>query len=121
MKTHNINPHSGGNRPEFSQIHERAMLGGTVQIRAPGSKSPRKKPIKMIRKPIPPRIAPSKHSIPEKEVEENLKKRFPIQAHTFEEAQARELLIVPPKFTEKNLKTKKVKVDERMFAARSPT
>ena len=30
-------------------------------------------------------------------------------------------MIVPPKFTEKNLKTKKVKVDERMFAARSPT
>lgn len=96
------------------------MLGGTVQIRAPGSKSPRKKPIKMTRKPIPPRIAPNNHSVSEKEVYENLKKRFPIQADTFEEAQARELLIVPPKFTEKNLKTKKVKVDERMFATRSP-
>ena len=30
LKTHNINPHSGGNRPEFSQIHGRALLGGTI-------------------------------------------------------------------------------------------
>jgi hypothetical protein len=30
MKTHNINPHSGGNKPEFSQVHGRALLGGTV-------------------------------------------------------------------------------------------
>ena len=38
MKTFNINPHSGGNKPEFSQIHGRALLGGTVQIRAPGNR-----------------------------------------------------------------------------------
>lgn len=30
LKTHNINPHAGGNRPEFVQIHGRALLGGTV-------------------------------------------------------------------------------------------
>ena len=30
MKTFNINPHSGGNKPEFSQIHGRTLLGGTV-------------------------------------------------------------------------------------------
>ncbi len=30
MKTFNINPHSGGNKPEFSQVHGRTLLGGTV-------------------------------------------------------------------------------------------
>ena len=30
LKTFNINPHSGGNKPEFSQVHGRALLGGTV-------------------------------------------------------------------------------------------
>ena len=30
MKTHNVNPHSGGNRPKNSQVYGRAMLGGTV-------------------------------------------------------------------------------------------
>ena len=30
LKTHNINPHSGGNKPEFSQVHGRALLGGTI-------------------------------------------------------------------------------------------
>lgn len=56
MKTYNINPHSGGNCPEYTQVHGRALLGGTVQVRAPGSRSPNKKPIKMTRKPIPPRV-----------------------------------------------------------------
>jgi len=60
LKTYNINPHSGGNKPEYSQIYGRALLGGTVQIRAPGSRSPKKRPISMTRKPIPPRIAPPK-------------------------------------------------------------
>lgn len=36
MKTHNINPHSGGNKPKNSQIHGRALLGGTIQVRGPG-------------------------------------------------------------------------------------
>ena len=60
MKTHNINPHSGGNKPKNSQIHGRALLGGTIQIRGPGSRSPIKKPVKMVRKPVPPRIAPGR-------------------------------------------------------------
>jgi hypothetical protein len=30
MKTFNINPHAGGNKPEFSQVHGRTLLGGTV-------------------------------------------------------------------------------------------
>jgi hypothetical protein len=30
MKTHNINPHSGGNKPKYAQIHGRALLGGTI-------------------------------------------------------------------------------------------
>ena len=30
MKSHNVNPHSGTNKPEFTQVHGRALLGGTV-------------------------------------------------------------------------------------------
>ena len=64
MKTFNVNPHAGGNKPEFCQVHGRTLLGGTVQVRAPGSRSPKKRPISMTRKPIPPRIAPPKKHIP---------------------------------------------------------
>jgi hypothetical protein len=41
-----------------------------------------------------------------------LKKRLPVLAETFEDAQARELQILPPTFTEKNLKTKTFKEEE---------
>lgn len=92
LLTHNINPHSGGNKPEFSQVHGRAMLGGTVQIRGPGSRSPKKVPMKVTRKPVPPRIAPPrefKKKVPEQEQEAELKKRFPITSQTFMDAKAR--------------------------------
>ena len=107
MKTFNINPHSGGNRPQTSQIHGRTLLGGTVQVRAPGSKSPKKKPIKMTRKPIPPRVAPNKKQVPEKELLEDLKNRLPTNPQTWKQAMAKELEILPPTFTEKHLQTKK--------------
>ena len=108
MKTFNVNPHSGGNKPEFSQVHGRTLLGGTVQVRAPGSRSPKKRPISMTRKPIPPRIAPQKKQIPKEELVADLKARNSVRPQTFKEAQARELVILPPTFTEKNLQTKKL-------------
>ncbi len=39
--------------------------------------------------------------------------RMKVNAETFEQARARELIILPPTFTEKNLKTKKPK-EERV-------
>ena len=108
MKTHNVNPHAGGNKPEYSQVHGRTLLGGTVQIRAPGSRSPKKKPIKMIRKPIPPRIAPNKKQVPEAERVADLKQRNPTRPQTWKQASAKELEILPPTFTEKHLQTKNV-------------
>lgn len=108
MKTHNINPHSGGNKPQYSQVHGRALLGGTIQVRAPGSRSPKKKPIKMVRKPIPPRIAPNKKQLPMEELDKDLKERLPTRPQTWKQASAKELEIRPPTFTEKHLQTKKV-------------
>lgn len=35
LKTHNINPHSGGNQPHYSQVHGRAMLGKIIQAKGP--------------------------------------------------------------------------------------
>lgn len=87
LKTHNVNPHSGGNKPHMTQVYGRALLGGTVQIRGPGSRSPKKKPIKMIRKPVPPRVAPGRNIKPSKSstmVKEE--DRLPIHAQTFKEA-----------------------------------
>jgi hypothetical protein len=30
LKTHNITPHSGGNKPKYSQVHTRALMGGPI-------------------------------------------------------------------------------------------
>jgi len=73
----------------------------------------------MTRKPIPPRIAPPKKQLPQAQLEKELKKRNEIRPQTFKEAQARELVILPPTFTEKNLQTKKV-VEERVFTTGRP-
>lgn len=118
LLTHNINPHAGGNQPEFNQVHGRAMLGGTVQIRGPGSRSPKKAPIKFTRKPVPPRIAPPRKPISEKQQVEELKQRFPITSQTFRDAQARQCLILPPTFTEKHLKTKQAVEEKKLVIGR---
>jgi len=62
MKTHNVNPHAGGNKPEFSQVHGRALLGGTIQVRGSASRTSLKNKQQKIRQPVPPRIAPDKAS-----------------------------------------------------------
>ena len=42
LKTHNINPHSGDNKPENVQVYGRAMVNPKVVVRG-GSKSPTKR------------------------------------------------------------------------------
>ena len=44
LKTHNINPHSGDNKPEHIQIYGHAMMNPTVFVNARSSlsKSPKK-------------------------------------------------------------------------------
>lgn len=117
MKTFNVNPHAGGNKPEFSQVHGRTLLGGTIQVRAPGNRAAKKRPISMTRKPMPPRVAPSRSQRPQSAIDQELAKRLPVAPETFEQAQARELVILPPQFNEKNLHTKNVK-DDGDFAVR---
>lgn len=118
LLTHNINPHAGANRPEFSQVHGRAMLGGTVQIRGPGSRSPKKAPVKFTRRPAPPRVAPPRTYVSEQQRVDDLKKRFPITSQTFREAEARQCLILPPSFTEKHLKTKQAPEEKKVVVGR---
>ena len=36
LKTHNINPHSGDNHPEYRQVYGRAVRGATVTVNVPG-------------------------------------------------------------------------------------
>ncbi len=36
LKSHNINPQSGDNKPEYKQVYGRALLGSTVEVKGPG-------------------------------------------------------------------------------------
>lgn len=59
----------------------------------------------MVRKPVPPRIAPGRPQTAKmKQIAKEEKN--PIKPQTFSSAQARELVILPPTFTSKNLKNK---------------
>lgn len=123
MKTHNINPHSGDNKPEFNQIHGRALLGGTVQIRAPGSRVAKKRPIRMTRHPVPPRVPDPMANKDKKEMTKVLAKiegpkKNDIWPETFVQAKAKQLQILPPHFQEKHLKTKTDKTED--FTMQSP-
>jgi hypothetical protein len=56
----------------------------------------------MVRKPVPPRIAPGRPQTAKmKQIAKEEKN--PIKPQTFSSAQARELVILPPTFTSKNL------------------
>jgi len=66
----------------------------------------------MVRKPIPPRVALPRHGKSEAEITEEHKARNPISGERFKEIGAKELEILPPKFTEKHLNTKKKHVEE---------
>jgi hypothetical protein len=78
MKTHNINPHSGDNHPEFAQVYAHAMLEPKmIAYKNKGkSKSPKKTEAdtqhsnKLVRKPQPPRQARPKRPLTAKQLEE---------------------------------------------------
>jgi len=48
-------------------------LGGTIQIKAPGNRAAKKRPVSMSRKPLPPRIAPQKTQRPQSSINDELK------------------------------------------------
>lgn len=61
LRTHNVNPQSGDNQPEFKQVYQRAILGAStndmIMSKATGgakSKSPSKRTTH-VRQPILPR------------------------------------------------------------------
>jgi hypothetical protein len=43
MKTHNVNPHSGSNNPEFKQVYTRAIIGAAtndaIRVKVTGGKT----------------------------------------------------------------------------------
>lgn len=136
LKTHNINPHSGQNRPEFSQIHGNALLGGTSRSKdkTGGNRfAAKKKPQKMVRNPVPPRIAAPKVTAEQivaqhnkdpqtlHNVERCLKESEKIQPETFKATKARPIQINPVKWEEKHLHTKSVKEDDDLRVAQMTT
>lgn len=58
MKTHNINPHSGGNHPEFKQVFKTAITAAATHEAIIHLDTKSKSPIKkqpIVRQPILPR------------------------------------------------------------------
>lgn len=118
MKTHNINPHAGQNKPVHSQVHGGALLGGSKKVKAPGSLSPKIKPVALKRRPHPPRMPTEKFKNMSKAQTAKLDKRKieaknsgAIGAQTFKDAQAIQYKIMPPSFSSKHLKAKKKIID----------
>ena len=93
LKTHNINPHSGDNKPEHAQVYGRAMVNPKVVIRG-SSKSPNKRnssmkgmdapgPIpQIVRRPQPPRVPELKRPLTGKQLDE-LQKRLAVEPEKF--------------------------------------
>ena len=95
LKTHNINPHSGDNKPENVQVYGRAMINPKVVVRG-GSKSPAKRASlkdmnatgqqtgvpQIVRKPQPPRVPELKRPLTGKQLDE-IKKRLSIEPEGF--------------------------------------
>ena len=128
MRTHNINPHAGKNKPIYNQVHQGALLGGSKKVKAPGSLTPKTKPAVLTRKPAVPRMPKEKYANMSKAQTAKLETRkieaknsAPVNAQTYAEAGAVQCKILPPSFSQKNLKAKKVFVDlelERLEAER---
>jgi hypothetical protein len=87
LKTHNINPHSGDNKPEHAQVFARAMINPKVVVKGI-SRSPNKRGStkdlqhgsaipQIVRKPQPPRTAELKRPLTTKQLDE-MQKRLPI-------------------------------------------
>ena len=88
LKTHNINPHSGDNKPQYTQVYAHAMLEPKLMVRATKSKSPKRaeqkalqdaKTNRFVRKPNPPRQATTKRILTLEQLQEQ-KARNPITA-----------------------------------------
>ena len=84
LKTHNINPHSGDNKPENAQVFARAMVNPKVVVK--GSPNKRGNSLNLsgnapnpqiVRKPQPPRQAQLKRPLTAKQLDE-LQKRLPM-------------------------------------------
>ena len=95
LKTHNINPHSGDNKPEYVQVYGRAMVNPKVVVKGgANSKSPAKRGSlvtggadrqapnggvpQIVRKPQPPRVPELKRPLTGKQLDE-IKKRLSIE------------------------------------------
>ena len=80
MKTHNVNPHSGPNKPACQQVYKRALRG--YQEVAKSAVNPKKQPLKCDfskeRKPEPPRHKPLKRSQTERHLNEERGPIYPV-------------------------------------------
>lgn len=80
MRSHNVNPESGNNAPEYKQVYGKATLAATVPIKGPGG-SPLRKNMTMRKSRIPKKNADD-FRLNEKDIEEQ-KGRNPIMPDRF--------------------------------------
>lgn len=97
------------------------MLGGSKKVKAPGSLSPKTRPVDLTRKPKPPRIPKAKfQNMSQAQTAKFEKRKLESKqaalgldpAETFSGALARQYKIMRPSFSSKNLRAKKEYVDE---------
>ena len=82
LKTHNINPHSGDNKPKEVQVYGRAMVNPKVVVKGVSRGSPSRKSIlkdlqgtqsgvpQIVRVPQPPRVPELKRPLTTKDLDE---------------------------------------------------
>lgn len=94
------------------------MLGGSKKVKAPGSLSPKTKPVELTRKPKPPRMPTIKFQNMSKAQTAKFEKRKleskqagNMNSITFSEAKAKQYKIMKPSFSSKNLQSKKEFID----------
>jgi len=80
LRSHNVNPESGNNAPEYKQVYGKATLAATVPIKGPGG-SPLRKNMTMRKSRIPKKNADD-FRLNEKDIEEQ-KGRNPIMPDRF--------------------------------------
>lgn len=93
MKTHNVNPHSGDNQPEFKQVFGSAIIGASTHDAILSIKAKTRSPIKRVpvtRQPILPRKLlqdEAKELNMGAEITEQMVKRNPIMPERFSDEQ----------------------------------
>ncbi len=90
LRSHNVNPESGNNAPEYKQVYGKATMSATIPVKGP-SGSPLRKEMTMRKSHIP-RTTFEEYRLNENDIEEQ-KGRNPIMPDKYVVTEGNKLLI----------------------------